>query len=75
MDPDPFRLRLAPLWVMAVVFGMLLLRVVFVAGRMFRAGGLWRIEEQGVTNVKDGVGAFSCRCRTRWRGATWRRRR
>jgi len=59
VDPDPFRLRQAPLWAVAIVFGVLCLRVMLVVFRMLRARGPWRIDDEGVTNGKDGIGPIA----------------
>ncbi|MCC6210929.1 MAG: hypothetical protein IT513_07800 [Burkholderiales bacterium] len=59
IDSDPFRLGLAPLWMLSLVFGVLSVRVLFVAVRFLFAGGLWRLDDAGVTNVKDRIGPIA----------------
>jgi len=58
-DADPFRAGLAPAWMVTIVFGLLVLRIGFVAARMLRARGMARIDDEGVTNVKDGIGPIA----------------
>jgi energy-converting hydrogenase Eha subunit E len=58
-DSDPFRLGLAHIWVCLIFFGLLCLRIAFVAVRMLRARGLLLIDDRGVTNVKDGIGPIA----------------
>lgn len=58
-DADPLRAGLAPVWAVAIVFGALSLRIAFIAARMPRGGGRSRIDEQGITNLKDGIGPIA----------------
>lgn len=60
-DPDPFRLQVFHLWVFAILLALLNLRLLIVGARVARGGGFVTINDDGVTNVKDGIGPIAWR--------------
>ena len=59
--PDPFRLELFNIWVFAVLLALLNLRIIAVGIRVWRGGGFVRLDDEGVTNIKDGIGPIAWR--------------
>src|SRR5690348_6915601 len=59
--PNAFRLELFHIWVFAILLALLNLRLVAVGVRLIRGGGFVRIDDEGITNVKDGIGPIPWR--------------
>jgi hypothetical protein len=60
-QPTIFSLMLTHLWMLALLLGLLNVQLAIVAVRTLRGGGATRIDDDGVTNVKDGIGPIPWR--------------